>query len=67
MVKLTAMEQATFIRSEPDVYRPASGAWGRQGCTIVRLKAAKELTVKHALIAAWRNTAPGRLVKQYDE
>lgn len=67
MVKLTADEQASFIRAEPAVYSPASGAWGRRGCTIVRLQIAKEITVIHALIAAWRNTAPGKLVKKLDE
>ena len=67
MVKLTADEQALFLRAEPDVFHPASGAWGRRGCTIVRLDDAKELTVRQALILAWRNTAPKRLVQQYDE
>jgi len=66
MVKLTPQEQASLIRAEPDVFQPASGAWGRRGCTIIRLRAAKELTVKHALIAAWRNTAPKRLVDRLD-
>ena len=67
MVKLTADEQASFVRAEPDVFHPASGAWGRRGATIVRLRDAKELTVRQGLIAAWRNTAPKRLVQQYDE
>lgn len=67
MVKLTADEQATLIRTEPTVYQPASGAWGRGGCTIIKLKVAKEITVRHALIAAWRNTAPQRVVRQFEE
>jgi hypothetical protein len=67
MVKLTPDEQGSFIRVEPHVFRPASGAWGRRGCTIVRLCDADELTVRQALIAAWRNTAPKRLVQQHDE
>jgi hypothetical protein len=66
MVKLTPEQQASFVRFEPNVYRPASGAWGRRGCTIVRLDAAEELTVRQALVAAWRNTAPKRLVQQHD-
>jgi len=45
----------------------ASGAWGRRGATIVRLRDANELTVRQALIHAWRNTAPKRLVQQHDE
>jgi hypothetical protein len=67
MVKLTADQQAYYVRAEPDVFRPASGAWGRRGCTIVRLRDAQELTVRQALSAAWRNTAPKRLARQYDE
>jgi hypothetical protein len=66
MVKLTADEQASLISTEPEVFHPASGAWGRRGCTIVRLRKAKALTVRHALLAAWRNTAPKRLVSQFD-
>jgi hypothetical protein len=67
MVKLTSDEQASFVRTEPGVFHPASGAWGRRGCTIVQLAEADELTVRQALIAAWRNTAPKRLVQLYDE
>ena len=67
MVKLTPREQAKLITAEPVVFHPASGAWGRRGCTIVRLRQAKVLTVRHALLAAWRNTAPKRLVEQIDE
>jgi hypothetical protein len=67
MVKLTVEDQATFVRAEPEVFRPASGAWGRSGSTIVTLKAAKEISVRHALVLAWRNTAPERLVEQFDE
>ena len=67
MVKLTVEQQGAFIRAEPDVFHPASGAWGRRGATIVRLQDVDELTVQKALNAAWRNTAPKRLVEQDDE
>src|SRR4051794_35959416 len=67
MVKLTSDQQASFVRTEPAVYQPFPGAWGRRGCTRVELAAAQELTVRHALRAAWRNTAPKRLAQQYDE
>jgi hypothetical protein len=67
MVKLTADEQADLVDDETGPYRPASGTWGLRGCTIVRLRDADERTVRRAIIAAWRNTAPKRLVKQYDE
>jgi hypothetical protein len=67
MVKLTADQQASIVCTEPDVFQPFSGAWGRRGCTKVCLAAAQELTVRQALIAAWRNTAPKRLAQQFNE
>lgn len=66
MVKLTPEEQASYLGAEPDVFHPASGAWGRRGCTIVHLRNAKEPTVGHALLEAWRNTAPKKLVQKFD-
>ena len=66
MVKLTPEQQARLLRSEPGVFAPASGAWGRGGATIVRLKSAKVASVRKALVAAWRNTAPKRLVERYE-
>ena len=65
MVKLTTDEQAALVRSEPSVFEPFAGAWGRQGCTKVHLRAAQLEIVKSALSAAWRNTAPKRLAQQY--
>ncbi len=67
MVKLTPELQASYIRSEPKVYRPVNGAWGRRGCTIVTLDYADEHTVRQALRAAWSNTAPKRLVKEHND
>lgn len=68
MVKLTPDQQGTFINTEPNIFHPASGAWGRRGCTIVRLCDADEASVRQALTAAWRNAAPKRLVQRhYDE
>lgn len=61
MVKLTPAEQKTFMRTEPEAYAPIKGAWGKRGCTRVELAAADEASVRQALIAAWKNTAPKRL------
>ena len=66
MVKLTPELQAIFVRTEPDVFQPVNGAWGKRGCTYVRLEAATEPAVRQALVAAWRNTAPKRLAQQLD-
>jgi hypothetical protein len=67
MVKLTPDQQATFVRGKKGAFQPASGAWGRRGCTIVRLSDANEATVRQALSAAWRNTAPKKLAEEFDE
>jgi len=64
MVKLTPEQQQSFIRAEPEVFDPCSGAWGRRGATNVRLPLAKEDAVRRALITAWRNTAPKRLHRE---
>jgi hypothetical protein len=65
MVKLTPEEQAMAVREEPRVFAPFPGAWGRRGCTRVvleRASAARE-AVRQALLAAWRNTAPKRMLR----
>jgi hypothetical protein len=67
MVKLTPEQQGVFVRTEPKVFEPLKGAWGRQGCTYVQLEAATEPSVRQALIAAWRNTAPKKLAAQFEE
>jgi hypothetical protein len=67
MAKLTPEQQAMFVRTEPKVFQPVNGAWGRRGCTYVRLEAATEPSVRQALIAAWRNTAPKRLAEQLED
>src|ERR1700741_3492698 len=42
MVKLTPEQQQEFLREGLDAFVPSSGAWGRQGCTDVRLAAVEE-------------------------
>jgi len=52
MVKLTPEEQQEVMRESPATFVPSSGAWGRQGCTNVRLKSADEAMVRGAMILA---------------
>ncbi len=66
MVKLAPLEQMLFIQSEPEIFQPVKGAWGRRGATSVRLRAAKKSVIRNALVAAWRNTAPKQLVQECD-
>ncbi len=58
MVKLTSQQQSQFVSTAPKVFVPAKGAWGKRGCTNVRLKAATKASLSPALIAAWTNYAP---------
>lgn len=62
MVKLSANDQKEFVRTSPNVFTPVKGAWGRQGATTINLPAATINVVREALSAAWRNTAPNRLL-----
>jgi YjbR protein len=57
MVKLTPEEQQEFMRAHPKMFVPSSGAWGRQGCTNVRLDVATEATLRGAMILAWQAVA----------
>jgi hypothetical protein len=66
MVKLTPVQQAELAAFEPQVFRPVKGAWGRRGCTSVRLEKAGEASVREALVLAWRNTAPKRLLGRFE-
>jgi hypothetical protein len=67
MLKLTPDQQALLLQKSPGVFRPASGAWGRRGATIVCLVNADELTIQGALLSAWRNTAPKKMLEQFEE
>lgn len=55
MVKLTPEAQAEFVHDYPEVFSPASGAWGRQGSTSVNLPKARKAQLSGAVEAAWRN------------
>lgn len=67
MAKLTPDQQAEMIDAAPDVFAPAAGAWGLRGATLITLRKAKEIMVRQALVAAWRNTAPKKLVKLLED
>ena len=66
MVKLMPDQQQDFVRAEPEVFVAVKGGWGRRGATNVRLKAVEKAALRKALEAAWRNTAPKRIVAEFD-
>ncbi len=64
MVKLTPEQQRRFLHDDPKAFSPEAGAWGRKGCTRVRIDAVDEETLGEALTLAWQNVialgAPSR-------
>jgi hypothetical protein len=62
MVRLSPEDQHYFSKDHPDVFIPLKGTWGRRGATTVHLKAATKDALAKAIQAAWRNTAPKRLL-----
>src|ERR1700730_4718815 len=66
MVKLTPEQQEEFVRAEPEVFEPVTGAWGRGGATSVRLRAATKKILEPAMAAAWCNAAPKKLAREFE-
>jgi hypothetical protein len=58
MAALMPEQQEDFMALAPDSFKPAAGAWGRGGSTLVRLEAVSEDLLETALAAAWRKRAP---------
>lgn len=56
MVKLPLVDQVHCVDPETETFMPAAGAWGRQGCTIVKLKQVEKAVLQEALKKAWENT-----------
>jgi hypothetical protein len=67
MVKLTLDQQAEFMQRDPKTFEPIPGGWGLKGATKVMLSKAKTSAVRLALATAWRNTAPKRLLRQFEQ
>ncbi len=57
MVTLDPEQQALLVQAEPRVFRPANGAWGRKGSTLVRLDAADEATLVSVIGMAFHHAA----------
>ena len=53
MVKLPVEAQHAWLQSAPEAFTPAAGAWGRGGCTLVRLAAAAPAQIEEAMASAW--------------
>ena len=55
MVTVSPDEQRALMHEHPAIFVPSSGAWGRQGCTNVRLESADKATVRGAMLLAWQS------------
>jgi hypothetical protein len=49
--------QEVLVKSHPEVFSPAAGAWGARGWTRVLLRAARVPVLREALREAWRGAA----------
>lgn len=56
MVKVPPGDQQRLVHEHPSAFAPENGAWGRQGCTRVRLDAVDEDTLGEAMTLAWQST-----------
>ena len=66
MVVLSPELQRQFILLDSDAFFSVKGAWGKRGCTCVRLAKAKRDVVRPALVAAWQKGAPKRIAEAHD-
>ena len=60
MASLMPEQQDDFMTMAPEAFKPAAGAWGRGGSTLVRLEAASEELLEAALSSAWRRRSECR-------
>lgn len=65
MVKLSAVDQSVFCSFDTTVIYPVPGGWGRQGATYIELKKVKKAMLLDALITAWKQVAPRKMVAKY--
>jgi len=57
-LKLTPAQQEAEMAEYPDIFRPAAGAWGQRGYTVVALKPATVIKLSRAMAAARANVEP---------
>jgi len=65
VVMLSPEQQEILTGAHPGFFSPVNGAWGRRGSTYVTLDGIDPDLVRSALLMAWRNKAPKKLVSLY--
>src|SRR5687768_17275547 len=58
VVKLSPVDQSVFCDFDTTIFYPATGAWGKQGWTIIALKKVRKDMLVDALTLSWKNVAP---------
>lgn len=64
-VKLTPIEQSSFMAFDATIIYPASGKWGQSGYTIIDLKRVHPETLSDAVRCSYCNVAPKKLADLY--
>ena len=59
-VMLLPEQQELAIEAEPEAFRPAPGAWGRSGSTVMTLSLVSDEWLERTLEWAWRKRAPAK-------
>jgi hypothetical protein len=57
-VMLLPEQQELAMEAEPEAFRPAAGAWGRSGSTLVVLSRVSDEWLERTIEWAWRKRAP---------
>ena len=65
MVKLTPVQQQTFLKKAPAVFTPCAGMWGKRGATSVYLSSVTIEWLRSALDAASKNVTAQRKANKY--
>lgn len=55
MVKLTPEQQSVYVLLPNKIFYPSTGAWGKQGYTVIDLKQVTITLTKELLLLAWNN------------
>lgn len=61
-IMVSPLDQDLLMRSHPEAFARAAGAWGRSGSTTVTLRIAPRRAVALALESAWKMRAPKKFV-----
>jgi hypothetical protein len=61
---LTPDQQRRFLRESPEAFKPAAGAWGAAGSTLVHFASVDADTLGETLTMCWQNAAAKAATKK---